>query len=61
MNELDIDKAYVSPYDKLLYTFDATHLPSASQQKEILKNQRIATLRDNATPLSTDEPIWTEF
>ena len=61
MNHNDIDKAYVSPYDKLLFTFEATHAPTASQEKEIKKNQKIATLRDNATPLSPDETLWSKF
>lgn len=61
MNHNDIDKAYVSPYDQLLHTFDATHPKTASQQKEIKKNKRIATQRDHANPLPTDEAIWSEF
>lgn len=41
MNSNDIDKAYVSPYDKFLFEFDATHSKSASQLKEINKHKRI--------------------
>ena len=33
MSDNDIDKAYVSPYDKFLFGFDATHDKSASQLK----------------------------
>lgn len=45
----DIDKAYVSPYDRFLYEFDACHEKSASQLKEIKKYQRIFALRDDVT------------
>lgn len=60
MNPEDIDKAYVSPYDVFLYTFDATHPKSASQQKEIKKHQRIAKLRDVAS-VTDDETLWEKF
>jgi hypothetical protein len=42
----DIDKAYVSPFDKFLRTFDKKHAPSASQQKEIAKHEKIFKKRD---------------
>lgn len=42
----DIDKAFVSPIDKFLRTFDATHAPSASQQKEKAKFEKLAKKRD---------------
>lgn len=61
MTTHDIDKFYVSPYDKFMFTFDSEHEKSASQIKEIKKNQRIAELRDNPVPLDKQEKIWTEF
>ena len=61
MNKHDIDKAYVSPYDRFLFEFDATHDKSASQLKEIKKHQRIAALRDQATPKGDEEELWNEF
>jgi hypothetical protein len=42
----DIDKAYVSPYDKFLRAFDAKHAPSASQQQEKAKHNKIFKQRD---------------
>ncbi|CEK11694.1 CBU_0585 family protein [Legionella hackeliae] len=57
----DIDKAYVSPYDKFLYEFDANHKKSESQLKEIKKHQRIAYLRDNPNPDAGDGEIWENF
>lgn len=48
MNSNDIDKAFVSAYDKFLYGFDALHQKSISQLKEIKKYQRIFALRDEA-------------
>ena len=61
MSKHDIDKAYVSPYDRFLYGFDATHEKSASQLKEIKKHQRIATLRDQANPDNREEKVWDGF
>jgi hypothetical protein len=61
MTKHDINKAYVSPYDEFLFEFDATHSKSASQLKEIIKHQRIATLRDEAKPLIDDDMIWEDF
>ncbi|KTD15963.1 Uncharacterised protein [Legionella lansingensis] len=57
----DIDKAYVSPYDKFLSKFDATHKKSASQLKEIKKHQRIFYLRDNPNPKDEEGEIWEGF
>lgn len=46
----DIDKAFVSVYDQFLRSFDATHPPSASQQREKAKHEKIFNRRDqNAT------------
>lgn len=61
MSKHDINKAFVSLYDKFLYQFDRDHEKSASQLKEIKKHQRIASLRDapNLTPKNND--IWEEF
>ncbi len=60
-NELDIDKFYVSPYDKMFHGFDETHELSESQKKEIAKHQRIATLRDHADLPDGDNVIWEDF
>ena len=57
----DIDKAYVSLYDKFLFEFDATHKKSASQIKEIEKNGRIAHMRDNKDYKDDKGEIWEEF
>lgn len=53
MNIHDINKAYVSPYDKFLKQFDKKHELSASQLKEIKKYSRIFNLRDNPEPEDT--------
>ncbi|MDP3270137.1 MAG: CBU_0585 family protein [Legionella sp.] len=60
MND-DIDKFFVSPYDKFLFEFDATHAKSLSQLKEIEKNRRIALMRDNKDYKSDKGEIWEEF
>ncbi len=52
--EPDIDKAYVSPYDIFLRTFDAEHAPSASQQHEKTKHEKIFKQRDHATTEAKD-------
>ena len=57
----DIDKAYVSPYDRFLFEFDNTHLRSASQEKEIEKHRRIAALRDNANACEGKDGLWEAF
>lgn len=61
MSKQDIDKFFVSPYDKFLYTFDRDHEKSASQIKEIIKHQRIAQLRDNPNLSDTSDQIWEDF
>ncbi|KTD74442.1 CBU_0585 family protein [Legionella tucsonensis] len=61
MNSDDIDKAYVSPYDKFLFEFDATHNKSASQIKEINKHKRIFLMRDNKDYENKKDEIWEEF
>ncbi|MGL6029288.1 MAG: CBU_0585 family protein [Legionella sp.] len=57
----DIDKAYVSPYDKFLFEFDASHQKSASQLKEIKKHQRIALMRDDKEYIDPNSEIWADF
>ena len=61
MNTTDIDKAYVSPYDKFLFEFDAQRKKSESQIKEIKKNGRIALMRDNKDYKEDKSEIWEEF
>lgn len=41
---------YVSPLDQFLQRFDASHRPSAVQQKEIAKYRRLYQLRDQEKP-----------
>ena len=60
-NELDIDKFYVSPYDKMFHGFDDKHVLSDSQKAEITKHERIARLRDNADSQDNSDKIWEEF
>ncbi|WP_419419291.1 CBU_0585 family protein [Legionella sp. D16C41] len=57
----DIDKAYVSPYDKFFYQFDEEHQKSFSQQVEIKKHKRIAKLRDDANVDLSEDEIWRGF
>lgn len=57
----DIDKAYISPYDKFLYQFDETHPKSASQIKEIEKHKAIALMRDDKDYQVVTAEIWEEF
>lgn len=61
MSSNDIDKAYVSPYDKVYFTFDAEHPKSASQLREIEKYKRIDFLRDNVVEVKEEEIIWESF
>lgn len=61
MNHFDIDKFYISPYDKMFHSFDKTHEKSASQKKEIDKHARIARLRDDANAKDGDKEIWEGF
>lgn len=51
----ELDKAFISPYDKFLYQFDREHALSLSQQKEKEKHARIAKLRDYDCPKEKDE------
>lgn len=61
MNEFDIDKAYVSPYDDFLNKFDETHVLSASQLQEIKTYKRIFALRDSADKHTDQSLAWKEF
>lgn len=61
MSKHDIDKAFVSPYDKFLFEFDAKHEKSASQIKEIKKYERIFYLRDHAKKEDEQGEIWDDF
>ncbi|STX29816.1 Uncharacterised protein [Legionella beliardensis] len=61
MSSQDIDKAYISPYDKFFYQFDKDHQKSYSQSVEIKKHERIAKLRDNADAERTEGEIWQDF
>lgn len=61
MNQYDVDKAYVSPYDQLFYKFDATHPKSESQLKEIKKYKRIFALRDTQEQTEDTKEIWSDF
>ncbi len=61
MSNHDIDKAYVSPHDKFLFEFDATHEKSASQIKEKKKHERIAHLRDHKESKKETGDIWEDF
>ena len=61
MSSHDIDKSYVSPFDKFLFEFDATHPKSASQLIEIKKYQRIFALRDHPKAEGEQEEIWQDF
>ena len=50
-NSFEIDKHFVSPYDKFLRKFDEEHPEkSASQLKEIEKHRKIAEKRDASEP-----------
>jgi hypothetical protein len=59
--DIDIDKFYVSPYDKFLRKFDATHELTESQIKEIEKHQRIAHQRDHQLEQDPKDKIWADF
>lgn len=60
-NPHDIDKAFVSAYDRFLFEFDATHAKSASQEKERAKHQRIFLLRDNVQENEKQQDVWEGF
>jgi|TARA_R110000868_G_scaffold190239_2_gene433866 hypothetical protein len=57
----EIDKKYVSPYDKLLHGFDATHAPSVSQQREISKYEQLFKLRDEVNVDAEKNILWDKF
>lgn len=57
MSKHDINKAYVSPFDKFLKKFDKQHTLTASQLKEVKKYQHIFNLRDNPTRVEIVEII----
>ncbi|MDF1827182.1 MAG: hypothetical protein P1U39_02770 [Legionellaceae bacterium] len=57
----EIDKKYVSPYDKLLHGFDATHAPSTSQQREISKYEALFRLRDEVIAHPENKQLWDKF
>lgn len=63
MNEFDIDKAYISPYDKMLKKFDQEHPLSESQLQEINKYKRINALRDAPANTNAENTavFWEEF
>ncbi len=61
MNNQDLDKAYVSPYDSFFFEFDAHHAKSESQIKEIEKHARIARMRDDAHYQDEAGGIWEGF
>jgi len=61
MSMHDIDKAFVSPYDKFLFEFDRTHPKTESQLKEIKKNGRIAHMRDDKNYKEKDSELWSDF
>lgn len=54
----DIDKAYVSEYDKFLQAFDKKHpKKSPSQEAEIEKSRRLSEKRDNLVSSSDNESL----
>ena len=57
----EIDKKYISPYDKLLHGFDATHAPTASQQREIDKHEKIFKQRDHVNLDTQEDVLWDKF
>lgn len=61
MSANDIDKSFVSPFDKFLFEFDANHGKTESQLQEIQKHQRIATMRDDANYAVSNDAIWEGF
>ena len=61
MTKHDINKAYVSPYDRFLFEFDESHEKSESQLKEIKKYQRIAQLRDKDSLGTAPNEVWKDF
>lgn len=61
MSKHDINKAYISPYDKFFHDFDKAHAPSLSQMAEKNLFAVISRLRDYAQSKKSDEDIWQEF
>lgn len=61
MSAMDIDKFYVSPYDKFLREYDSKHVKTTSQIKEIDKHARIAHLRDEKIQTQDQDKIWSDF
>lgn len=61
VNTIDIDKFYVSPFDKMMRQFDKAHDKSVSQMKEIEKHQKIAQLRDHPIEDNSQDKIWSGF
>jgi hypothetical protein len=61
MNTTDLDKAYVSPEDKFLFEFDATHKKSKSQMDELRKHAKLAKMRDDKEYVENQSEIWEEF
>ncbi|HBB53587.1 MAG TPA: hypothetical protein DCZ80_06770 [Legionellales bacterium] len=58
---LDIDKFYVSPFDKMMREYDAAHDKSISQMKEIEKHKKISNLRDHPIEADAKDKIWAGF
>jgi hypothetical protein len=61
MNKLDIDKAFVSTYDRFLFEFDRDHEKTPSQLKEIEKHRRIAEFRDSVVRPQEETIDWEGF
>lgn len=56
-----MDKSFVSPMDRFLQTFNATHKPSLSQIKEIKTHEAIATERDQSQAVTQKNKVqWPE-
>lgn len=54
-----VNKHFVSDIDRQLSAFDQSHAPSASQQHEIKKYNKIFELRDNPNAQPEDHgDIW---
>ncbi len=60
-SKFDINKSFVSIYDKFLKQFDQTHALSESQNKEIEKHARIEKLRDNKSTAPSSDGVWEAF
>jgi hypothetical protein len=53
-----IDTQYISPIDKALAKFNATHRLTPAQQDEVDKYKRIYQLRDHAITPKKVKDIW---